>query len=128
MKNLIYTAVVGLTVCLTSCIKQKDLEVAAPESTNLTGAAAIEAADGFKWSTSKVVKLSFKGVSSHTYHQVLKVEMADGSVLFQQRHQGNQDIQVEIEVPATTETLSVSFGETRKALPISNNTLSFSAE
>ena len=130
MKNFQLLIIATLTLfSFTSCVKQMDAVPAnIPAVATVTPAdkfSDIKANDNFNWSTSHKINFSFLGSTGEDFQLVLKVQDADGNVLFEKLQKGNEDYNDAFEIPAHCKTLSVSYGSTIKEFDCNATSISF---
>ena len=117
MKNQILKIAFALTIfsTLTSCLKEATLAPATPaNSATAKTTSEIKASKDFKWNTTNLLNVSFKGIPKDVRVAILKVIAPDGSILFKKFQKANEDYSIQLTLPAQYEKVSLQFdGENR---------------
>lgn len=114
-----------LMICLSSCVKEKDLASVVTVTTTAadTSFSTLKAADNFNWSTARRINFHFVASVEDDYQLVLKVTLLDGSVLFQKLQKANEDFQSVLEIPAHVTELTVLYGSLAKTFVCTSGTV-----
>ncbi|MDD2962373.1 MAG: hypothetical protein PHQ65_01160 [Bacteroidales bacterium] len=114
-----------LIVLFTSCRKD---ETATPDQpATPTNISDLKAPSGFSWSTSQSVTIEVTGLKSNIpFVRTLSFIAADGTIVFQQTHNINDDLTAVISIPSEVSQLRMKFGQLSTDLPVVNGKLTYS--
>jgi hypothetical protein len=118
---LLSAAIIG--TLLTSCSKVDDGD------TNNNGISLndITVSDSFSWSTAAKVDLAITGLPTIVpVKSTLTITLKNGSVLFKQLHQMDQNLTVRLTVPTTEKELVLQYGSTTYTVAIAGKQAAFS--
>jgi hypothetical protein len=107
-------------ILMTGCTK----DIVTPDATSLTD---LKVTDSFNWSTGMPVELRITGLPTIVPVQsTLTIALSDGSSLFNQLHNMDQNLTVQLVIPDDQKELTLQYGSATYQVAIVNNVGEFS--
>ena len=110
-------------VLFTSCEKILD------DTSNATPSklSELKVSDDFNWSTGNTIQLTITGLPTEVPVQsTLTISMTNGTTLFSEFHQMDQDLTLSITLPSSEKELVLKYGSLNQTVTILNNKADFS--
>lgn len=111
-KQLVYLSSLGLL--FSGCIKLE-----APEPKTATQFKNLKVSESFSWQTTKPVKLAITGIiTPNPVRSTLLVTTKQGDTLRRENRLMDENVELLLQVPTTTDSLIVSFGSIQKTYKV----------
>lgn len=116
----------SLLILLNACSEEFIISQEEKESATANqGFKSLKVPEGFTWETTNTISFQFKGNDYDERKAVLKITTPNNELIYQKLQFAKENYSVDLQIPATSQSLLVSYGADPDTLELVNNTLIF---